>query len=321
MAERTIIIATRGSDLALAQSNLIAARCRAAFPKLQFELKIIKTTGDKLQTASFARVGESLPKGLFTKELEVALLANQADLAVHSLKDLPTDLPDGLKLAATPERADVRDVLVYRPAGGALRGFKPHAHLKDFPAGLTVATSSTRRKMQLLAVRPDFKVVEIRGNVATRLKKVASLGELDATVLALAGLTRLNYVIKADGTLLGKDVPKGLLTTILGLDQMLPCVGQGAIGIEIRTNDERIEKICQALNNTETFHCVAAERAFLQAMGGGCLSPVAAHGEVHGDKISLRAVSYQDGTEKRFNGERPVHEAVALGTEVAKKLK
>jgi hydroxymethylbilane synthase len=320
-SERPIIIATRGSALALAQSNLIAARCRAAFPKLQFELKIIKTTGDKLQTASFGKVGETLPKGLFTKELEVAMLEGKADLAVHSLKDLPTDLPEGLKLAATPERADVRDVLVYRPEGGALRGYKPHAHLKDFPAGTVVATSSTRRKMQLLAARPDFKVVEIRGNVATRLKKVATLADLDATVLALAGLTRLNFVINADGTLLGEGVPKGLLTTILSLDQMLPCVGQGAIGIEIRANDERIEKICAALNNVETFHCVTAERAFLQAMGGGCLSPVAAHGEVHGDKISLRAVSYSSGTEKRGDGARPIKEAIALGAEVAKKLK
>src|ERR1700761_7043467 len=120
--ERPVIIATRGSPLALAQANYIAARCRAAFPKLQFDLKIIKTTGDKLQTASFKQVGESLPKGLFTKELEVALLDGTADLAVHSLKDLPTDLPAGLKLTATPERADVRDVLVYRPIGGDLRG-------------------------------------------------------------------------------------------------------------------------------------------------------------------------------------------------------
>jgi hydroxymethylbilane synthase len=320
-SERPIIIATRGSALALAQSNLIAARCRAAFPKLQFELKIIKTTGDKLQTASFGKVGITLPKGLFTKELEVALLEGKADLAVHSLKDLPTELPEGLKLAATPERADVRDVLVYRPEGGALRGFKPHAHLKDFPAGTCIATSSTRRKMQLLAVHPGLKIVEIRGNVATRLKKIAESGELDATVLALAGLTRLNYLIQPDSTLKGEGIPQGLFATVLGLDVMLPCVGQGAIGIEIRANDERIEKICQALNNLETFHCVTAERAFLHAMGGGCLSPVAAHGEVHGNKLTLRAVSYQDGTEKRHHGERPVYEAVALGTEVAKRLK
>jgi hydroxymethylbilane synthase len=323
-AEGSIRIATRGSALALAQANLIAAHCRAAFPELRFELAIIKTTGDKLQTASLTQAGASLPKGLFTKELEVALLAGQADLAVHSLKDLPTDLPAGLKLAATPVRADVRDVLVYRSAEtvpAPRRGFPPQTRLKDFPAGATVATSSTRRKMQLLALRPDFNVVEIRGNVATRLQKVARQDELAATVLALAGLTRLNFQIQPDGKLTGDGVPDGLLAVTLGLDEMLPCVGQGAIGIEIREHDERMEKICARLNHAETFHCVTAERAFLQAMGGGCLSPVAAHAQIHGDTISLRAVSFRDGVEKRGTGERPAMQAAALGVDLAEQLK
>ena len=218
---------------------MIAAQCRAAFPRLRFELKIIKTTGDKLQKASMAKAEAGLPKGLFTKELEVALLKGQADLAVHSLKDLPTDLPAGLMLAATPKRADVRDVLIYRdadylanhasritedwtPGQSALRGFKPHATLKDFPKGATIATSSTRRKAQLLAARPDLNVVEIRGNVRTRMQKVADRAELDATVLALAGITRLNFTITArrharrrrragrfagDGARPGRDAP------------------------------------------------------------------------------------------------------------------
>lgn len=319
--EGPILIATRGSALALAQSRLIAAQCRAAFPALQFELQIIKTTGDKLQSASLTKAGENLPKGLFTKELEVALLARQADLAVHSLKDLPTDLPPGLKLAATPLRADVRDVLIYRPTGSPRRGFPPHTHLKDFPPGTTIATSSTRRKMQLLAIRPDLNVVEIRGNVSTRLQKVAARDELDATVLALAGLTRLNFNIQSDGTLVGDAVPSGLLATTLSLEEMLPCVGQGAIGIEIREQDERIEAICQQLNHADTFHGVTAERAFLQAMGGGCLSPVAAHAEIHGETISLRAVSFRDGTEKRGQDERPLAQAAALGAALAEKLK
>src|SRR5664279_527413 len=168
-SERPIIICTRGSALALAQANLIAAQCRETFPKLRFELKIIKTTGDKLQKASMAKVGESLPKGLFTKELEVALVKGQADLAVHSLKDLPTDLPAGLILAATPQREDVRDVLLYRRPGSSRRGFPPHLKLKDLPPGATVATSSTRRKMSLLAGRPDLNLVDLRGNVATRM--------------------------------------------------------------------------------------------------------------------------------------------------------
>src|SRR3954471_19213614 len=176
MPERPIIIATRGSALALAQANMIATQCRAAFPRLRFELKIIKTTGDKLQKVSMAKnEGASLPKGLFTKELEVALLKHHADLAVHSLKDLPTEVPGGLILAATPKRENVRDVLIYRsaefisnlksqisnamewrPGQDALRGYKPGLTLRDFPKGATIATSSTRRKEQLLAARPDL---------------------------------------------------------------------------------------------------------------------------------------------------------------------
>ncbi|HZL79409.1 MAG TPA: hydroxymethylbilane synthase, partial [Candidatus Limnocylindrales bacterium] len=267
MAEKPIIICTRGSALALAQANLIAAQCRAAFPWLRFELKIIKTTGDKLQKASMAKTDPSLPKGLFTKELEVALIKGHADLAVHSLKDLPTDLPAGLMLAATPKREDVRDVLIYRnsqlsalSSQPALRGFRPHATLKDFPQGATIATSSTRRRMSLLAVRPDLNIVEIRGNVATRMKKVADREEIDATVLALAGLTRLKFIIKANGTIVGEGVPDGLLASVLDLETMLPCVGQGAIGLETRADDERIAKICAKLNHAGTFHCVTAER-------------------------------------------------------------
>ncbi len=338
-SERPIIIATRGSALALAQANLIAAQCRETFPKLRFELKIIKTTGDKLQKASMARVGESLPKGLFTKELEVALVKGQADLAVHSLKDLPTDLPAGLILAATPKRANVRDVLVYRdaefikaraadtasadwvPGQDALRGFKPHLKLKDFPKGATVATSSTRRKEQLLAARPDLNVVEIRGNVTTRMQKVAERGELDATVLALAGITRLNFRVTPEGKLEGDAVPDGLLATVLDVDVMLPCVGQGAIGIEIRADDERIAKICERLNHFNTFQCVTAERAFLHAMGGGCQSPVAAYAEIDGSRMEMCAVSFREGPAKRAKGKRPIAEAVVLGEELATRLK
>ena len=338
--ERPIIICTRGSALALAQANLIAAQCRAAFPRLRFELKIIKTTGDKLQKASMAKTDPSLPKGLFTKELEVALVKGQADLAVHSLKDLPTELPAGLILAATPKREDVRDVLIYRsaaflekqretvheqkewsPGQGDLRGYPPHLKLKDFPTGATIATSSTRRKMSLLAARPDLKIVEIRGNVSTRMQKVAERGELDATVLALAGMTRLNFKINPDGTISGDAVPDGMLATVLDLEVMLPCVGQGAIGIEIRADDERIGKIVERLNHFNTFHAVTAERAFLRGMGGGCQSPVGAHAEIVGDKISLKAVSFRDETTRRGEGKRPLAEAAALGEALAVQLK
>ena len=189
--ELPIIIATRGSALALAQANMVLAQCRAAFPKFNFELKIVKTTGDKLQTASLAKEGTELPKGLFTKELEVALLKHKADIAVHSLKDLPTDLPAGLKLGAVGKRADVRDVLIYRdaaylgaadanensnkrtPGQSKRRGFAGKVNVKDLPAGTVVATSNTRRKAQLLTHNPNLKVPDIRGNVVTRLQKLA----------------------------------------------------------------------------------------------------------------------------------------------------
>jgi hydroxymethylbilane synthase len=324
--ERPTILATRGSALALAQANLILEQCRAAFPRLRFELKIIKTTGDKLQRAAMAQTGGSLPKGLFTKELEVAVLKGQADIAVHSLKDLPTDLPAGLRLAATPKRADVRDALVFRdadfiensklktqnselsdwsPGQSELRGFAPHTALTDFPKGATFATSSTRRKAQLLTQRPDLNVVEIRGNVATRLQKAADRAELDATVLALAGLTRLHFSVKPDGKLEGDAVPDGLLATILEVDMMLPCVGQGAIGLEIRAEDGRVAAICERLNT----------------MGGGCQSPVAAFAEVIGDKVHLRAVSFRDGPVRRAETRLPLKEAATLGEQVAAQLK
>jgi hydroxymethylbilane synthase len=251
------------------------------------------------------------------------------------LKDLPTDLPAGLMLAATPKREDVRDVLIYRDAEyyaqlssitaqadwiagqSSLKGFKPHAKLKDFPAKTIIGTSSTRRKLSLLAARPDLTIATIRGNVPTRLQKVAERDEFDATVLALAGLKRLNFEIKPDGILVGDAVPEGLLATVLDLEVMLPCVGQGAIGIEIRADDERITKVCERLNHFNTFYCVTAERAFLRAMGGGCQSPVAAHAEVVGDKIQMRAVSFVNETARRGEAKRPLAEATILGEELA----
>ena len=335
---RPILIATRGSALALAQTHLILAMCRKAFPRLRFDYKIIKTTGDRLQTASMSKTDPALPKGLFTKELEVALVKGRADIAVHSLKDLPTELPSGLVLAATPKRADVRDVLIYRsaefirqraaetasvdwsPGQDALRGFSPKLGLKDFPRGATIATGSTRRKAQLLALRPDLKTVEIRGNVPTRMTKVAEDGGLDATILALAGLSRLNFSINADGTISGDAVPDGLLASIIGVEEMLPCVGQGAIGIEARANDERIMKVCERLNHFNTFECVKAERSFLRAMGGGCQSPVGAYAEITGDSMTLKAVSFQDGPAKRALAKRPIAEAEMLGQAVAAEL-
>lgn len=352
--KRPIHIATRGSPLALAQANTVAAVCRAAFPHFRFELKIIKTTGDKLQQASMARPGEALPKGLFTKELEVALLRGQADLAVHSLKDLPTDLPDGLVLGAVLERADPRDVMVYRsealarrtlvmpdaratdwePSSGPRRGFPPHLRLADLPRGAVVATSSTRRREQLLALRPDLAVVEIRGNVGTRLQKLADKAELDATLLAAAGLARLGFRIGEHGELsapgpvsgsgtgtAASAAPAGLLAVRLPVEDMLPCVGQAAIGIEVRGGDEWLRPVLDGLTHADTFQCVTAERAFLHAMGGGCQSPVAAFAEVADGRLRLRGVSFRDGPARRAEVTGSLEQAISLGEELAARLR
>jgi hydroxymethylbilane synthase len=313
--QKHVLIASRGSPLALAQANAVLAQCRAKFPSLAFELKIIKTSGDKLQTASLWQGNAALPRGLFTKELEVALLKGRADLAVHSLKDLPTELPEGLELGAVAgKRADARDVLLYK------QPLKPGLKLAGLPPALTVATSSTRRKAQLLALRPDFKVIDIRGNVGTRLRKLAEQPDLDATILAAAGMARLGFAITEAGQLTGDKVPGGILAAILELDEMLPCVGQAAIGLEVRHGDERIAALCRELNDEATFQCVTAERAFLRAMGGGCQSPVAAFARIDGTEIVLQAVSFLGKTARRGEGRAAVKDAARLGKDVAAQL-
>lgn len=306
-----IYIATRGSALALVQANFVLGECRRLFPQRLFELKIIKTTGDKLQKASMARIDATLPRGLFTKELEDALLNGSADLAVHSLKDLPTILPEGLKLGATGQREDVRDVLISNSK----------FQVSDLPQGATIASSSTRRSAQLLERRPDLKIIPIRGNVGTRLQKLSVSTEFHGTILAAAGLKRLGFKMDEDGKLIGEGIPNGLFATPIPADEMLPCVGQAAVGIEVRENDERIDAICGKLNDATTWHCVSAERAFLRAMGGGCQSAVAAYGEIFGDEIRLRAVSYLGKEIQRGEMRRPIAQAIELGEEMANSLK
>ena len=309
---KPIQIVTRGSALALAQSNMMLAQCRAAFPNVSFEIKIIKTTGDKLQTASLASA--NLPKGLFTKELETALLNDEGDLAVHSLKDLPTDLPAGLKLGAVSKRADVRDVLISKKADAI-------PSINDLPHGAVVATSSTRRSAQLLHRRPDLKIVAIRGNVGTRLRKLAEQTELSAIVLAAAGLARLHFREGDSPALSGADIPSGLMATAIPITEMLPCVGQAAIGIEIRANDSQIEKICAALDDRATHACVLAERAFLRGMGGGCQLAVGAYGEISGEQLRLRAISFLGA--KPRGGERTgkVTDAAKIGEDLSRELR
>ncbi len=348
--DRPIILATRGSPLAMAQSNAVLAQCRGAHPGLSFEIKIVKTTGDKLQTASMAQGSPALPKGLFTKELETALLNGEADMAVHSLKDLPTELPDGLVLGAVGVRADARDVLIYRQAAPSAqpstagspgthsnpdhpatrRGFPANLVMADLPVGAVIATSSTRRREQLLERRPDLDIVELRGNVGTRLQKLAKTATLDATILAAAGLARLGYRITAAGELICDEaalaatpkpaLPGGLPAVSLPIDDMLPCVGQGAVGIEIRANDPRIQAACRCLDHPPTRHCVMAERAFLRAMGGGCQSPVAAYAETSGEGLFLRAVSYRSGTARRSAARGSTTDSELLGKQLALEL-
>lgn len=334
-----IVIATRGSALALAQANTIFNQCRKAFPKLNFEIKIIKTTGDKLQSQN-PKPDQSLPKGLFTKELEVALIKQKADMAIHSLKDLPTELPSGLILGAIAKREDPREVIVYRDqehfekisfsnnacenetSNTPYKCFAPGLNIQDLPNKLTVATSSPRRKSQLLRLRPDWNIIQIRGNVPTRLEKLATKTKFDATILAYAGLRRLDFEIDKDGILHGDAVPDGINATIIETSDMLPCVGQGAIGIEIRENDERLSKLCQRLNHYSTQVCTEAERAFLSAMGGGCQSPVAAHAVIHNDIIQMPGMSFGNGnsfSESKVSGN--ANDAKSLGSKLAKQIK
>ncbi|MCX8102622.1 MAG: hydroxymethylbilane synthase [Geminicoccaceae bacterium] len=245
-------IGTRGSPLALAQSELVRAALAAAHPELAgasaIELVVIKTTGDKVLDRPLAEIGG---KGLFTKEIDEALLDRRIDLAVHSMKDVPTVLPEGIVIAAMPERADPRDVLL---APGARR-------LAELAAGTIVGTASLRRAAQVLAVRPDCRVVPLRGNVQTRLAKLER-GEVGATLLAAAGLARLGL-----GTAGGSP---------LGPDEMLPAVAQGAIGIACRAEDTRIRELLAPLADAPTMRRVAAERALLARLDGNCRTPIAA---------------------------------------------
>lgn len=306
---------TRGSALALAQANLVLTQCRTAFPTESFEIKIIKTTGDKLQTASLASA--NLPKGLFTKELETALLSGEGDLAVHSLKDLPTELPAGLKLGAVSKRADVRDVLIRRNSSSFTIHDSP---ITSLPRSATVATSSTRRRAQLLDTRPDLNIVPIRGNVGTRLRKLAEQPELEAIVLAAAGLERLKFRSNDVPEISGEDVPPGLVATAIAVEEMLPCVGQAALGVEIRENDRRLEQICAALNDADTNACVTAERAFLRGMGGGCQLAVGAYGEITAGKLRLRAISFLGAKPRRGERTGAVKEAAMIGEALAREL-
>lgn len=287
-------IGTRGSPLALWQANYVADALRPLAAERPVELVLIETTGDQVRDVSLAQVGGI---GLFTKEIQRALLAGTVDVAVHSLKDLPTLPVEGLVLAAVPPRGATGDVFVSRR----------HRHFDDVPRGATVATGSLRRRSQLLHRRPDLKLMDIRGNVETRLRKLDEQ-DLDALVLAQAGLERLG---------LGAAV-----THVLDPAWMLPAVGQGALGLECRTDDTATRDLLRQLDDAATRPAVVAERAFLFALGGGCLVPIGALATVAGEQLSLRGVVLPPEGRARVESSvtGPVADAEALGRKLADEL-
>ena len=289
-------IGTRGSPLALAQAYETRERLSGAFnlPLDSFEIVVIKTTGDKVVNRPLKEIGG---KGLFTKEIEEALLEESIDIAVHSMKDMPVYQPKGLVLDTFLPREDVRDAFISRV----------HKGLADIPQGATVGTSSLRRKAQLMSKRPDLKVVEFRGNVQTRLKKLDD-GVAECTFLAVAGLNRLNM--------------EDIITTAISTEEMLPAVAQGAIGIERRENDIRIATMLEAIHNSKTGLLLSAERAFLEALDGSCETPIAGLAELSNGNLRFRGeILRPDGSEV-FSDEQMAskEDATLMGVEMAQKL-
>jgi len=294
-------IGTRGSALALWQANHIADALKR-LNGIETELVLIHTTGDRLQSASAAPMNEQIgseagAKGIFIKELEEALFAGTVDLAVHSMKDVPTEIPPGLVLAAITRREDPRDGLIARQGGT----------LKTLPNGARIGTSSLRRQAQLRHHRPDADVVDLRGNVDTRLKKL-DRGEFDSIVLAMAGLRRLGLANR--------------VTQVLDEDVMLPAVGQGALGIETRAADSLTLKFVSVLGDDETRACITAERALLEALQGGCQVPLGALGSLRGGELHLEAAVFSAaGSEYvRCSENGPAEQAQAIGLRLAAAL-
>ena len=296
MRSRNIRIGTRGSPLALWQANEVR-RCLIAAHDCdgdQVALKTITTTGDTIQDKALREFGG---KGLFSKEIEEELLAGEIDLAVHSMKDLQTLLPDGLGISCVLAREDVRDAFL-SPKAAALR---------DLPEGAVVGTSSLRRQAQVKRLRPDLQVATFRGNVETRLHKLAD-GVVDATLLASAGLKRLGL--------------EDRITAVMSIEDMLPAVAQGAIGVETRRDNDDINHLLAPLNDEVTAICVTAERAFLSELDGSCRTPIAGLGELEGDKLHFQGMILRpDGSEwhatERTGG---AEDAVAMGTDAAREL-
>ncbi len=286
-----VVIATRESQLALWQAYHIEARIKSLFPELEVVINKMTSKGDQILDKPLALIGG---KGHFTKELEDAMLEGRANLAVHSLKDVPSFIPKGLKLAAVTKREDQSDLFLSHQ----------YESFEDLPEGAVVGTTSLRRRMQLLAKRPDLVVKDLRGNVNTRLRKLKE-GQYDAIILAYIGLERLNLI---------KDIPY-----TQKLEFMIPPMGQAALGIEIIKNNPLLEKVAAALNDEETFLCTQLERDFIAKIGAGCSAPVAVNAVIEGDMLTMRAlIGLVDGSKVLKESKTlPVKEAQNLGVELA----
>ena len=299
MAQSTaaLRIGTRGSPLALVQARTVRSRLAAAIGVKEdtIELVVIRTTGDIIQDRTLAEEGG---KGLFTKEIEEALLGQRIDLAVHSAKDMPTILPEGLMLAACLEREDPRDVFISRKA----------RTLAELPRGASLGTTSPRRQAIAKRMRPDLNIVPLRGNVETRLRKLDN-GDVDATLLALAGLRRLGLTEHA--------------TNIMSAEEFLPAAGQGAIGIEARTGDSRIRDILARIDHVDTSTAVVCERAFLAVLDGSCKTPIAGHATISGNAVQFRGlIARPDGSAAHdISGTGNRKDAAMIGTDAGRDLK
>jgi len=291
-----IRIGSRGSALALWQAEHVRDRLVQAHPGLQVAIEVIHTTGDKITDVPLSKIGD---KGLFTKELDRALLDGRVHLAVHSLKDVPTRIEPDLALAAVGKREDARDALIAAP------GIPGKLH--ELPSGARIGTSSLRRRAQLLALRPDLQILDLRGNLDTRLAAVRS-GQFDAIILALAGMKRLGRADEA--------------TELLDIETWLPAVGQGALGIVCRMNDTDTQRALAVLNDDETHACTDAERALLRDLEGGCQIPIAAIARIQHDRLNLRALVASVDGRRIVRGERSgaVQDARTVGSDLASEL-
>ncbi|WP_025746039.1 hydroxymethylbilane synthase [Kallotenue papyrolyticum] len=289
---RDLVLATRGSRLALTQAESVAAALRARYPGLRIELRVIHTTGDHVRDRALAQIGAT---GVFVKEIQAALLAGAADLAVHSCKDLESHQPEALTLAAIPPRADARDALISRHG----------LTLDALPAGARVGTSSLRRRCQVLHLRPDLEVIDLRGNVDTRLARAAE-ERYDAIVLAAAGLARLGR--------------SAAITELLPPERFVPMVGQGALAVECRADDHELRALLAPLNDAPTARAVQAERAFLRRLAGGCRVPIAAHALPLGAELELHGLLGTPDGAQVVRGVLRGADAEALGLALAEQL-